>query len=178
MGYVQSFKQKFPDKIEPEMMEAFHGSKNKIEEFSIDNASGSEDEFSGIFFSSKENTARKKGPYVTKVQLDMNRTVSTQSPPRRTDIVFMVTHAPNKDESLKKYGENPREAYFKATDFIYKGKNARECFHRVYTEFYKDNIKEFVNNMMKCEYDGMKVERSDESHYIVFNPKTITIVKQ
>lgn len=178
MGYVQSFKQKFPDKIEPEMTQAYHGSKSKIAEFTTDEAVGSEDEFPGIFFSSNENTARKKGPYVTKVQLDMNRTVSTQAPPRRADIVFMITHAPDKDESLKKYGENPREAYFKASDFIFKGRNARECFHRVYTEFYKDHNKEFASNMMKCEYDGMNVERSNESHYIVFNPKTITIVKQ
>lgn len=176
-GYVQSFKQRFPDKITPEMEKAFHGGKSKITEFKLEHIEESEDEFPGIMFFSKENVARKEGPYVTEAQIKMSRTVSPQSPPKRDDIVYMVTSAPQKDESLRKYDDNLREAYFKAIDYIMKGHNAKECFHRVCTEFYKEHNKEFVENMVKCNYDGAIIGGKDP-YYIVFNPKTIQIITQ
>jgi hypothetical protein len=177
-GYVQTFKQRFPDKIKPQMVQAYHGGTSKISEFSDKQVHDNEGDFPGIYFTTDENSARKMGPYVTKAQIDMNRTVSPQTPPKRADVQYMILHAPDKDESMKKYGDVPRDAYFKAMDYVLNGKNARSCFHRVATEFYKDNNDVFVSNMIKCGYDGMAVEREKETYYIVFNPKTIEIVKQ
>lgn len=178
--YLQTFKQKFPDKITPEMTEAYHGGNAKISQLSFDSEALREnaDEVSGIFFLVDENEARKKGPYVTKAMLKLNRVVSSLGPPSRADIVYMLSNCPNKDEVLKKYDSDPREAYFKATDHILKGGAAHKCYIILSQEFYKDHPKEFAKNMTHIRYDGVVISHGDKVlSYIVFNPKCIHIVK-
>jgi hypothetical protein len=178
MGYIQSFKAKFPDKVEPEMIQAFHGGKQH-KEFTYDDMYEHKNEVSGILFLSGENDARKKGSYVTKAMLNMGRLVSNQGPPRRADIVYMLSYAPNKEKTLKKFDENEREAYFKAADHILKGGSAYHCYTVLAQEFYKDHPKEFAKNMVHIKYDGAPLIKGEDIYsYIVFNPKCIQIVKE
>lgn len=178
-SYVQKFKEKFPDKVTPEMVEAFHGSRSKIDRFSFDNVKEHDGEIAGIFFLADENASRKKGSeYVTKAMLKMNRLVSTIGPPSRTDIVYMLTNAPDKDETIKKFDHNPREAYFKAIDHILNGGTAYNCYKILSNEFYKDQPKKFARNMIHIRYDGATLSQGDKIvSYIVLNPKCIQIVK-
>jgi hypothetical protein len=179
MGYVQKFKEKFPDKVTPEMTEAFHSSKSKISEFTTSNMREHDDEVAGIFFLSEENSARKKGPYVTKAMLKLNRMVTTLGPPRRADIIYMITNAPKKDEILKKFDSDPREAYFKATDHVLNAGTANNCYRIIAQEFYKDHPKEFAKNMVHIRYDAVALSHGDKIvSYIVFNSDCIQIVNQ
>ena len=178
MSYIQSFKQKFPDKVTPEMVETYHGGKFKIKEFSFNSMLGNAEEVSGILFFTNENSARKKGPYVTKAMLKLNRLVSTVGPPRRDDIIYMLKNAPRKEELLPDFDKNEREAFFKATDHIMKGGTAYNCYRILSEEFYKGDESEFAKNMVKIRYDGVTLLRNGEQTYIVFNPESIQIVKQ
>lgn len=179
MGYVQKFKEKFPDKVTPEMTEAYHGGDSKIDKFSFDSAKEQPDQPDGIFFLSDENAARKKGPYVTKVMLKLNRIVSSLGPPTRNDVIYMLTNAPNKEKTLSTFDDNQREAFFKATDHVMKGGTAAKCYAIIAHEFYKDHPKEFAKNMVHIRYDAVTNSHGDEvSSYIVFNPDCIHIVKQ
>jgi len=181
MSYIQNFKQKFPDKVTPEMVQVYHGGNSKIDEFTFDSEALREnkDDLSGILFLTDENEARKKGPYVTKAMLKLNRIVSSLGPPSRSDIVYMLSNVPNKDEILKKFDEDPREAYFKATDHILKGGAAHKCYTILAQEFYKDHAKEFAENMVHIRYDAVTTSQGDEIlSYIVLNPKCINIIKK
>jgi hypothetical protein len=162
------------------MSQGYHGGNSKINEFTFDSEALREntDEMAGILFLADENAARKNGPYVTKAMLKLNRIVSSLGPPSRADIVYMLSNAPNKDETLNKYDSNPREAYFKATDHVLKGGTAHKCYIIMSQEFYKDHPKEFAKNMTHIRYDGVTILHGDDIlSYIVFNPKCIHIVK-
>lgn len=178
MSYIQTFKQRYPDKVTPEMIEAYHGGKSKVDEFFFESAREHKDEISGIMFNSKENTARKKGPYVTTAMLKLNRLISTVGPPRRDDIIYMIKNAPNRKELLDKFDKNDREAFFKATDHIMKGGTAFNAYRIMSEEFYAGHPDEFARNMVHVRYDGVVFERGGETSYIVFNPKSIQIVNQ
>jgi hypothetical protein len=178
MSYIQSFKQKFPDKVTPEMIESFHGGKFKIKEFTYNSMLGNQEEVSGILFFTNENSARKKGPYVTKAMLKLNRLVSTVGPPRRDDIIYMLKNAPKKEELLSNFDKNDREAFFKAVDHIMKGGTAYNCYRTLSEEFYEGDYEEFAKNMVHIRYDGVMLLRGGEQTYIVFNPKCIQIVNQ
>ncbi len=178
MGYVAKFKEKFPDKMEPEMIIAYHGSKNKISKFTDEYVGkGNDQEGPGIYFSSSENNARGSGPYVTKASLKLNKVVSRLNPPRRNDIIYMVQHAPDKDDVLQDWAEDPRKAYFMILDSIMEKKNAHACFQSVWYELYRKSPTAYVKNMVKLGYDGVIVPRSEGvTHYVVFNPKAIEIM--
>jgi hypothetical protein len=161
------------------MTEAYYSGKTKVDEFTFKNVREHEDEVFGIFFLSEENSARKKGPYVMKVMLKLNRMVSTLGPPRRNDIIYMITNAPNKDEALMNFDKDQREAYFKATDHVMKGGTAHNCYKIIAQEFYKDHPQEFAKNMIHIRYDAVALSHGDKIvSYIVFNPKCVQIVNQ
>ena len=179
MSYIQKFKEKFPDKVTPEMILGYHGGNVKIGQFNFNSMLEHNEDVSGVLFLSDENDARKKGKYVTKAQLKMGRLVSTQGPPKRSDIAYMITHAPGKEDTLNKFDKDPREAYFKATDHILKGGSAYKCYKILATEFYKNHAEEFAKNMIHIGYDGVAILKGDKIYsYIVFNPKCIQIIKQ
>lgn len=178
MGYVARFKEKFPDKITPEMIEAYHGGKS-VKEYTYDDMFEHDGDVSGILFLSKENDARKHGTYVTKAMLKMGRLVSDQGPPRRADVVYMLSYAPDKDATLEKFSKNPREAYFKAIDHIMKAGSAHNAYKVLAEEFYKGHPDKFAKNMVHIRYDGATVLKGETIYsYIVFNPESIQIVKQ
>ena len=179
MGYIQKFKERFPDKLTPEMIEAFHGSEKKINEFTFKDMKEHEKNPSGILFLSDENVARKKNAYVTKVMLKMGRLVSNRGPARRDDVVYMLTNSPNKDEILKNFDDDPREAFFKAVDHVMGAGNANSCYSVIAQEFYKGSPQTFAKKMVDIRYDAMPLIHGEKIYsYIVFNPKCIQIVKQ
>jgi hypothetical protein len=175
---IQSFKQKFPDKVTPEMIKAYHGGKSKIGEFTFDIAREHTDEIAGIMFNEKENTARKNGTYVTSAMLKLGRLVSTISPPRRDDVIYMIKNSPDRINILQKFDKNEREAFFKATDHIMKGGTAYNAYKIMSNEFYSGHPHEFVKNMVHVRYDGVSFLRKGETTYLIFNPKCISIVNQ
>lgn len=178
MGYIQRFKERFPDKVGPEMILGYHGGIEVKKGFTFDNMFEHKGDVSGILFLSKENDARKHGAYVTKAQLKLGRMVSDQGPPKRDDVVYMLSYAPNKDETLKKFNHNAREAYFKAIDHIMNGGSAHNCYKILADEFYDGKPDLFAKNMVHIKYDGATVLKGEDIYsYIVFNPKCIQIVK-
>lgn len=158
--YVQKFKEKFPDKNTPESIIAYHGGDSKINSFSIDKGP--------VIFYSDENKAREHGIYVTKAIISMNRTISPQSYPRRTDIVYMVTHS----AKLK-----PDE-YFDAVDNSMRKGSSKKCYEEIKDTLYADNLHLYVTNMLKIGYDGVISKEKDLITYEVFNPKSIKIINQ
>lgn len=179
MGYIQNFKQKFPDKTTPELIKAFHAGKHKVDKFDFKDMKEHENECSGILFVSDENEARKTDKYVTQVMLGMGRIVSRLGPPRTEDVIYMLSKCPNKKELLKAYDENEREAFFKATDHVMKGGTANKCYAIIANEFYNGNPELFAKRMTDIKYDATALFKGEEAYsYIVFNPKCIEIVNQ
>lgn len=178
MGHIQTFKQRFPDKVTPEMTEAYHPGKSKVVEFTINNAHYSKHGMSGITFYSSENEARKKKPYVTKAYLKIGRTVSNVSPPRRDDIIYMIANSPIKNQVLERFDKDERSAFFKAVDHVVKSGTAFNCFKTISQEFYEGHEREFCKNMHRIRFDAAIIQSGGITKYIVFNPDVISIVNR
>lgn len=175
-GYVQKFKEKFPDKMTPEMNKAFHGGESKIKEFTLDQVKKNKGEIPGILFVSGENSARHFGPYVTQAMLKLVKVVSTQFPPKRDDVTYMISKCPNKEEKLREFDKDPREAFFKAIDEVMSSGNAYNCFKLIAEKFYDKESKLFVKGMIHLGLDGTIITKNGKTVYVVFNPKCIHVV--
>lgn len=169
MAYVQRFKERFPERNRPESIIAYFSSKNKIDSFSEKQIT--DEEFPGISFFKNENSARKKNPYVTKVSLEMKKTVPLYGKIKRSDAEYLIHISPNREEVIKTYGDDHREAYFKAVDDMMKGTTI-DAFLKIYKTFYENDPREFLKQMMKLGYDGIMFD----DNQILFNPQRAKIM--
>lgn len=183
MAYIRRFDQLFKKEQQKEDTTAFHGSREEIREFTEKQIQMNKgQELPGMFFTSNDNDARLiGGPFVTEVRLKLVNVLATSGNSRikRPDVLYMINKSPDIDEALARFHENPREAQFKAIDFVMKAMSVSDGFARIYEEFYKGHNKEFVKNMSNLGYDGMVIKKKDDvKHYIVFNSKAIKIKKK
>jgi len=72
----------------------------------------------------------------------------------------VIQIAPNLDDTLANWGYDPgyssrADAMAELKDAIYSDENAKDIWLSMWCELYRDNSREFVENMVKLGYDGL-----------------------
>ena len=78
--------------------------------------------------------------------------------------------APDLADTLTNWDERPDRALRMSLDAICSQENAKEAFESVWFDFYHDHADQYLTNMVKLGYTGVRVGK----HLIVFDPRALT----
>jgi hypothetical protein len=177
MKFIKTYRL-FEENLEDEggVFKAFFGSDKKPSKFTDKLAVDDKEDGPGIMLSSDENDARKFGPYVTEVTLDLKRVVPVRGSTKKVEMLFLMNNAPEMEDSLHKFDkDDPREAFFKAADKMMHGQTPHNVFHNVWHVFYQDDLERYMKNMRGLGYDGCVVPMRRLTRYVVYNPERVKI---
>lgn len=143
------------------------------------NSGGHQQEGPGIYFSNSEKDARMYGN-VMKVELNFRKTVPVQGAIPRQEIETMMRQAPDLEDVLMDWGEDPNQAFQAALQGMLQCTGPHDAFQQVWIDFYhRGNYdQEYLNNMVALGYDGVIVPKDGVVHAIVFNPQTVQVINQ
>lgn len=158
----------------------FHGSKNKIINFSDEFIGrGHDQEGPGIYFTSSYKDAKFYGNYLYSVVLRMKKTIPEEGDLDlfREDIEYLIDNSPNKEDALSNWDEDLFSAREEAIESILEyAENPQDLFQQVWIDFYRNNPIDYVRNMVNLGYDGFYVKKRENTiHAIVFNPLVIEV---
>lgn len=156
----------------------FHGSPKQFNQFSYTYVGqGNDQEGPGFYFTDKEVNAQHYGK-VYKANLTLNKTVPLKGRINRREIKQMMRWAPDLEDTLTNWAENPNIAFQKAFDVIVNQNNPHQAFMSVWYDFYRGNEALYLQNMTKLGYDGVIIPQPDGSnHVVMFSPDKIQIVQ-
>jgi len=164
----------------------YHGRTTKSSEFSFDYVGGGNDnEGPGFYFTSDPtdawyNYAKNNGILIS-AYLTLDKVVSTTKKPSEKVVRYLITHAPNLEDTLINWDENRRVAIENAVGSMMSYDTEHTAYQSVWYDFYymgENNSKSYLLNMIKLGFDGIIIQKSQGvAHYIMFNPSSIDIVK-
>jgi len=168
----------------------YHGSNNRIESFSLEHLGtgiGLDQYGPGIYLTSSPQDAARYGKYIHTVEVDIPRSrFLGKRKISRQQVEELIKKAPDFEDRLTNWDENPRVAFKKATDNIFRSyyDDMREACEQVWFDFYYPNhhTVDYLRRMVEMGYDAFTVKlgepwyTTDTVHMIVFNPKCLQIV--
>jgi GNAT superfamily N-acetyltransferase len=161
----------------------YHGSDHKITAFSLDHlgsGQGADQEGPGIYLTSSKKDACMYGKYIHTIAVSIPKSrILGKKKALRTGVEILIRSAPNRDETLQNWDEDPRIAFHKAVDVIMDsyGDDRREAYESVWGDFYRDHSADYLKKLIRFGYDGFELPRADGIvHLIAFNPAKLKIV--
>jgi len=177
-----------PTKQRSGIIKAYHGTPNKITNFSdefVGGADANDQEGPGIYFTTKREEAIKyagKSGFIYDVNLKTNNLLSdekTHDLDYLTEpITKLIKMSPNWKQVAKSFDEGLDDMIAK---YVHRTESEKEAFVGLYSDVYKGNAVAYVRNMSKLGYDGVYLPASDGgAHIVIYNPSLITVagVKQ
>lgn len=154
----------------------YHGSPKQFKQFDLSfSGNGVDKDGPGIYFTTLKYDAMRYGPYVITAKLHLNKIITSDKRPNRKIVEKMIDMAPNKDDVLTNYDENPKIAFNDAVVGI-MNLNAKDAYESVWFDFYKDDNNLYCENMSKLGFDAVKIKVNGGYYYIVLNLKAIKII--
>lgn len=164
-------------------IKAFHGTPNKINNFSdefVGGAEANDQEGPGIYFTTIYEEAVKyaNNGFVYEVILKPKKLVSNETSSNldylTKTIVKLIQMAPNWKNVAKSFDEGLDDMIAK---YIYSSQSEKEAFVTLYNDIYKNNPIAYVRNMVKLGYDGVYLPTKDGgAHIVIYNPSLINVV--
>lgn len=176
MKYIQLYEQRYRQQIL-----VYHGSDSTdIESFTIGaDGSNTDQEGPGIYFTNNLSDALSYGSCVYEVELTPSKLLTASQKAIRSDVEFMVQTAPDVQDHLANWDENPKVAKRMAISAMLDTDNAIETYQSVWYDFYQNHPLEFIKKMPLLRIDGIKIEKIDNViHYIIYNPACIRILNK
>jgi len=155
----------------------FHGRTSDSTEFKEEfTGKGHDAEGPGFYFTSSEDDAYKyASPSGIIIQAEVAIRKLTPKKAKKSDITTLIKNAPDLEDTLTNWDENPVKAMQLAIGLALKDDTP---YLQVWIDFYRNEPAEYLKQMVKLGYDGHEVEKSNGvKHLVVYNPKTIKIVK-
>lgn len=156
----------------------YHGSHQPIDQFQytfLGSGKGYNQEGPGFYFTSDESDAKIYGHNLFHAKIHLNKPVPLKGKPKRREIEVMIKNAPDLEDTLTNWDENPNLAFRKAVAAISDQPNPHQAFQSVWYDFYRGHEQDYLKNMVGLlGYDGVVVPRANGiQHIIVFDPSLI-----
>lgn len=173
---------------------AYHGGSSKISKFTIDFlGEGHDQEGPGIYFTTNPSDAAGYGSHIHKVLLKPRKLVPNTGRTNRRQVEKLILSAAGVknmselqkidmdkfyDSSLSNFDENPLKAFQDAVETVMRySLSPHDAFQNVWITHYRYNPQNYLNEMVKLGYDGVKVKKEGFDHYIIFNPDIIEVLE-
>ena len=161
----------------------YHGSNHHITAFSLDHlgqGQGADQEGPGIYLTSSKEDAAKYGKIIHTVAVSIPKSrLLKKKRALRAGVESLIRRAPDRDEVLQNWDENPQIGFYKAVGSIMDayGDDCREAYEAVWGDFYRDHSADYLRRLIRFGYDGFELPRQDGIvHLIAFNPAKLKIV--
>lgn len=181
---MKSFKQFLS---ESKVVEAYHGSNQKIDSFKYEFTNKGNDQLgSGFYFTSNIDDAKRYGKIIHKVKLTFKNLLDADKKGTISPILIknLILKSPNLEDSLMNWGDVEYEGKDKVLrtalqNYTISNTNILRGTFNIANDFYGDNIKEFnkaVSDVLG--YDGVIKKHEDGTiHYMAFFPEQIVVVE-
>jgi hypothetical protein len=128
----------------------------------------------GIYFTTKETTAKGYGPNISQVSIPDTANIITDESPliSRSSISKMMKDVDKDtlDVALSNWSENKAEANKLLTDAIMNAENPKEQLINIWADvFYHQQPDKFMELMKQHGIDGIKVAKEGQDHYVIYN---------
>lgn len=157
----------------------YHGSDTKIDEFTLDYLNTGNHEYGiGLYFATRKETTKYYGKYAHEVLIDGNFTTVPKKRPNKTLTQKLVKMAPDLEMTLSDWDENPNIAFQRAVNALLDASiNLEELIDAIWYDFYRDEPKQFLENLVKLTgYDGKFIDIDDQQFLVLYNPTKILSV--
>jgi hypothetical protein len=166
----------------------YHGRTVKSTDFDYKYAGkGNDQEGAGFYFTSDKENAKMysgTGGVILTVKLHYQKLLPTKGRPSPKDLKFMITQAPNYEETLYNFGENLKSALIYALNAYSRYDDPTDAMQTIENDFYRSHSPEFLINLTRLGYDGHIITglnslsgATNISHFICYNPKIIEVIK-
>jgi hypothetical protein len=158
----------------------YHGRSVDSEKFDLSYVGRDEakdQEGPGFYFTNdKKDAAGYAHPsgVILTVKLTPRKLVSNTEPAPIKDIAYLIDKAPDKENTLMNWDENPAKALKMATKAM-MAETAKQTFENIWFDFYRNEPKQFLENLVHLGYDGHYAERTSQ-HIIIYNPRIIKVI--
>ncbi len=158
----------------------YHGSNTLIHKFSFNGRVESNDEDGpGIYFTNELEGAKRYGKYIYFVTINKSaRELKSSDPVNLEEARKLILKAPDVETGLSNYGQSrdvALQAFFDTNDKTDK----KELYDSIWYDFYRDNSKEYLENISILGNDYTKINKTSEViHLLVYNPNIINIQKR
>lgn len=170
--------------LESDKIIAYHGTNATFDIFDLSKVGhGNDQNGPGFYFTLDPAEAKRYGK-VHEYELNINKWLSTKTPPNIVEIKKLVTSSPDFDMEIYNWDQSPEKGL---KLYLSNMKNEDSNFHAftsTWYDFYRHSPKEFVENVVKLGYDAVMIKGSegygnigDTTHIIVYNPEVIRRVK-
>ena len=175
-GPTMLWRPRFKEFVENGMY--FHGSHQPINQFSytfLGSGKGYNQEGPGFYFTSDDSDAKVYGQHLFHANIQLKKPVPLTGSTKRKEIELMLKNAPDLEETLTDWDENPKIALKKAIDSIINyNSSPHGAFQSVWYDFYRGSEQQYLHNMKALlGYDGVMIPRGNIQHIIVFDPNDI-----
>lgn len=168
------------------LIRAYHGTKTKFTAFDPNRAAdGHAQEGCGFYFTTSERDARRyvgADGHVLVCDLDVHKVLPPQRWFPSDELRILMRGAPDLDETLLNWDEDPVRAFTMAMRSMAQGEGAMACLQNVWYDFYRDHPAAFLTNVAKLGYGGSLIPREDENgesivHIVMYDVNKIRIVE-
>lgn len=162
----------------------YHGTTHRFDRFDPEfTGRGNDQEGPGFYFSSREEDARAyaypSGRVLT-VRLNFRNTLPPKggiTPKVKQQALQLLKAAPDLEDTLSDWGEDPNKALQQAYKLILDRDDALDVFTQIWYDFYRNSGPAWVRGMVSLGYDGVVIPRTaDTVHAVVYNPDIIEVV--
>lgn len=158
-------------------IEAYHGSTKLFKSFDLSYSAKENDLHGpGIYFTTSKDEALHYGNFLITVKLKLQKVIKKNQKANIDIVKKMINMAPDKDDVLSDFAENPKIAFDNAVKQLFVENDAKETYERIAHTFYKDDNKLYCENMSSLGFDAVQVKTHIGYQYIVLNLKAIDIV--
>lgn len=159
-------------------IEVYHGSPKLFKSFDLSFSTKENDLHGpGIYFTSSKDEALHYGNFLITAKLKLQKVIKKNQKANLEIVKKMINMAPDKDDVLSDFAENPTRAFDNAVKQLFVENNAKETYERIAHTFYKDDNKLYCENMSKLGFDAVKIKVNGGCYYyIVLNLKAIEII--
>jgi len=160
--------------LEEEDYTVYHGSPKEFDAFSLDFVGDGLDQHGpGFYFTSSYDNAFMYGN-VKKYIVTIDKEPKLKGGINREEIKKLMKWAPDLEDSLTNWAENPKIAFDKAFNAMINTDSQYNAFLNVWYDFYRNNTKQYLINISKLGYDGIILNQNQGiKYYIMFNPNKI-----
>lgn len=176
-------KQRLNEALKGGSITVYHGSPNKIVNFTDEFVGGKEandQEGPGIYFTSSKENAAHYGEFVYTVTLTPRLLLdkSTNVKKLKPTLTKLVKMATDWEMHAQNYNEHPVRGLNQfVEDAINYNDTEKDAIQQVWIEFYRQQGVQFVRNCVKLGIDGIAVPKDFDgiTHYIIYNPAIIKV---
>lgn len=162
-------------------MKMYHGRTTTSTEFDLKYVgNGNDQEGPGFYFSSvKADAASYAYPagIVLTVEVSDLKFLPKDAPPIREEVIQLIKAAPNLEDTLTDWDENPVRALNQLITQCMKNESVKEAFEAVWGDCYakQGTDAEYIKQVLALGYNAVQPETED--HLVVLDPSIIKIIK-